>query len=915
MAEWRQELSQRCAAAGLDPATADALQRELEEHLQDRYDDLVAGGATPAEATRVVRGEMPPPAAIRQLAKSRPVYQPPPAPTDDSGRATGWLRHVRGDLHYARRMFLKDVTFTTATLATLMLCLAANIAVFAIVNAVLFNAVSTPDGHRLVLLGNAYPGAGASAGAGGNASVPDYFDRLEAVPGLAGQALFDAHGVSVGDRDAERIRAMSTTPSLFPMLGVQAALGRTFTDDENEPGRDNKVVLSDGLWRRRFGAAPDLVGQKVTVGGIPHDVVGIMPAGFQFFDNEVELWMPAGFTAEERADQSRHNNSWSHVGRLAEGTSQDEVQAQVDRLNAANLERFPALKQVLLDAGFRTEVTPLADALVGNLKRPLYLLWGGVACVLLIGVVNLAALALARASARRGEIATRMALGAELGRIRAQLVTEHMALAAVGGLLGIGLARGLLAGLPAIGVALAPAGREVAFEARVWCYGLALTAVVGLALGTIAVRAAGTTTSPAGALRTEGRGRTSSRATRRWRQVLVAGQVALACTLLVGAGVLLASFERLLAVETGFRPSVVTGAIALTRQAYPSDDARLAFIARLLEDVRSRPGISAAGVTTNIPFGGDSSDSVVWPEDATVTPGKGLVSPDRITVSAGYFEAMGAPLVAGRTFDGSERSGSEPVVVVDEQLARRFWPGRDAVGRYLVQPLSPDAIGAPTADNVKRWRVIGVVANMKQRALVTPAGTVGTYYFPSGQDVPSGFVVAVRAESSAGHTLSELRRVVAAIDPRLPLYNTKTMQERVDDSLTARRSTMSLAVVFSALALVLSAIGLYGVLASLVAQRTREIGIRMALGGSRRAIAKLVFSESAAVVGAGLVAGIAGAWWLGRALASEVFEVSTLDPTALGTAVVLLVAAAAAATAGPVRRALRVDPVVTLAAE
>ncbi|MEZ5420784.1 MAG: ABC transporter permease [Vicinamibacterales bacterium] len=469
------------------------------------------------------------------------------------------------------------------------LCLAANAAVFAVVDTVLLRAVDVPAGDRLVQLGNIYPGAGAAANAGGNSGVPDYFDRLTAVPALSEQAMFRTQGVSIGDTSAERLTAIATTPSLFPMLRAQAALGRTFTDDEATEGLNRKAILSDGLWRRRFGAAPDAVGRSIVVGGVPYEIVGVMPARFRFYDDEVALWVPAAFSPDERSDAGRHSNNWTHVGRLAPGATIEQAQAQVDALNAANLERFPAMRQALIDAGFHTRVQRVDEVLTADLARPLYLLWAGVICVLLIGVVNLASLTLARATARQSEMATRVALGADPGRVRLQLVTEHLALALAGGVAGMALAVALLKVIATMGTGLLPPGRGLAFDPRAAGYAALLTVAVGLSLGLTAVRAIGTGT-PAAALRDEGRSRTGSRAARRLRQALVVGQVGLACMLLVAAGVLFASFRRLLTVETGFQPSVVTAAVSLPSAAYPTDPERLAFLQRLLEGARTLPG-------------------------------------------------------------------------------------------------------------------------------------------------------------------------------------------------------------------------------------------------------------------------------------------------------------------------------------
>lgn len=901
MAEWRAELERRCEASALTPQVRDVVEGELAEHLQDRFDEVVAGGAAPGDADRQVRAEVPTVEAIRQLGRRRVQFTPPaPAPaTETAGdaAATRVAGAILRDLRGAVRAFARARTFTAATLLTLATCLAANVAVFAIVHTVLFEALTVPAPHELVQIGNLYPNAGASASVGANSGVPDYFDRRTAVPALAPQALFRVHGVSVGDQAAERLVAMTTTPSLFPMLGVQAAMGRTFTDDEGEPGRDQRVVISDALWRRRFGGAADVVGRSLLVGGVPHQIVGVMPRSYRFYDDEVTLWLPAAFSAEEKADDARHSNNWTHVGRLAPAATLGQVQQQVDALNAANLERFPALRQVLVEAGFRSEARPVVDVLTADVQRPLELLWAGVGAVLLIGVVNLAALTLARGTARRGELATRLALGAAPWRVRTQLLTEHLLLAAIGGVAGAGLAWALLRALPAASLSLVPPGRDVVFAPAVWGYAALITLLVGLALGAVAM--IGLDPARANeALRDEGRGRSGSRGVRRLRQGLVVAQVALACTLLVVAGVLFSSFQRMLAVDTGFRAGVVTGAVSLPAQAYPDDAARLGFITRLLASVRALPGVTAAGATTNIPFGSSRSDSVAWPEGWTPSPGESFVSPYQIRVSDGYFEAMGIATVAGRTFDGRDTADSEPVVIVDARLAERFWPGRDPVGRYLLQPTSPEALSHPTPQNIRRYRVAGVVAPVKLFALVTPSNAVGVYYFPIAQQVPGGFTLAVQSAAAATAVEADLRRVLGGLDPRLPLFDVRVMQARIDESLRARRATMVLTAAFGALALGLSALGLYGVLAYLVAQRTREIGIRMALGGSAPAIAGLVVRESLLVVAVGLALGLGGAAWAGRGLAGELFDVRPLEPTA-----------------APARRALKVDPAVALAAD
>jgi predicted permease len=819
------------------------------------------------------------------------------------------MERLRQDLRFAVRLLLKDRTFTLTTVLTLALCIGANAAIFAVVNSVLLQPLPVPGADRLVLLYNSYPGAGVERASSG---VPDYYDRLRETDVFEELAMYQQRGVTVGgEGSAERLTALAASPSLFRMLRAEPLRGRAFTEDEGEPGADRKVILGYPFWQRTFGGSESAVGQDVRLNGQPYQVVGIMPPGFHFIDPEVDMWIPLAFTAEQRADDARHNNSWTMVGRLKPGASVEQAQQQLDALNARNLERFANMKQVLINAGFHSVVTSLQGDMVREVRRSLLLLWGGVLFVLAIGAVNITNLVLIRSTARSRELATRHALGAGLARLTRQLLTETVLVTLVGAALGIAVGYSALGLLAGVGVDSLPRASEIRIDATVIAFTAALALVVGVIVGLVPVvnlRQANLSQ----AFREESRSGTSGRGTRAVRRVLVASQVAFAFMLLAGAGLLLASFERVLGVAPGFEAgSVLTARVTPPASRYPDEPQLEAFANRLLDSMRALPGITSAGLTSSIPFGEDFSDSVILAEGYQMAPGESLVSPYRVVVTPGYMETLKIPVQAGRTFTDSDTATSQPVAIVDEALAAKFWPGQDPVGRRLRLPQSPEDFVTPGPNT--RWiTVVGVVGTTKMAGLVTSDTRVGTYYFPLSQDGMRSMTLAVRTSGEPQAVTSSMRQALAAIDPELPLYGVRTMQQRIDESLVDRRTPMLLAALFAVAALLLAAMGLYGVLAYQVAQRRREIGIRLALGSEPGGIFALVLREGIGLLAAGLGVGIAGAFAIRRAIESQLYEVSAMDPLVLTAVAAVLGAAALLACAIPARRASRIDPMMAL---
>jgi hypothetical protein len=604
---------------------------------------------------------------------------------------------LRDDLKLALRLPVQEPGYAATVLATLAVAIGATVAVASVFHSVVLRPLPFPEPERLVALENLYPGAGVTEH-GGN-SVPHYFDRRKSVEAFEEVAVFRPVDRTLdGEGAPERIAAALASPSLFPVLRVEPALGRFFAEEESEPGNEAKAVLSWGLWRRFYGGSDHraprggarALGQTLRVDGTAHTVVGVLPPGFRFVDLEAELWLPAAFTAEDRSDDRRHSNNWVMVARLAPGATVERARGEVEALNATERERFPEMGQLLLDAGFHTEVEPLREALIEDIRPTLGLLVAGSLCVLLIACVNLANLALARATARTRELATRSALGA---------------------------------------------------------------------------------------------GRRATAA----RDLLVGVQVAGAAILLVGAGLLLASFVELLAVDPGFRAEgVATATVSLPDSRYAEDAARLTFARELVAAARDLPGVESAAAATAIPFGGSFSANAISVEGYVRRPGESLLAPFQTLVTPGYFETLGIPLLDGRTFDERDRQGSLPVVVVDRWLAERYWPGESALGKRI-------ALGAPDLDEELRWMTVVGVAGEVRMATLGAGEQHGAFYMPHGQQ--PGFSHALTLVARVGPEgvdpaalTKPVRRVVQRIDPALPIFDAATLEERVGRSLIARRA-------------------------------------------------------------------------------------------------------------------------------
>jgi len=814
------------------------------------------------------------------------------------------------DLKYGVRSLLRDKGFAVTVLLTFAVCIAANAALFAIVNSVILRPLPVADANSILIMSNDYPNAGVRGS--NNSASGDYFDRLREVTVFESQAMFRGRNQTIElNGSPQQIRGMKVTPSWFHLLRVSPMLGRPFTEDDGEEGRDQEVILSYGLWQELYGGDKAVLGRSLRISGQPFTVVGVMPRKFDFIEPEVRLWMPLAFSAEEKT--VHHNNNWYHIGRLKPGATLQQAQAQVDALNQENLERFPEFKELLINAGFHTTVKPLQDMLTAGVKGTLYLLWGGAFLVLLIGGLNIANLALARLAMRRKQIATRIALGASRAQLVRQLILENVGLAFLGGGCGIALGAGVLRGLNAIGLEHFPRANEVRMDGTAVLVSLGLSLSAGLFIALFPLSGI-SKIGISDALREEGRTGTGGKKSRRVRQFLVTAQVGFAFTLLMGAGLLLASFRNLLHVDAGFRPNgVVSASVSLPSSRYAKDDVLRDFMNRALPAIRSLPGVSHAGATGAIPLGGNHNDSVILAEGYQMRPGESLISPLNIVVTPGYFEALGISMVRGRTFDERDSETAPRSIIVDERLARHFWPNQDPIGRRMYFPGTGDPKDFMKVTEHTVWlTVVGVARTLRYENLDDSGASVGAYYRSNAQDPSRTFTFAIKTAGDSASTVRALRSEIARLDPEVALFDIHSMEERIDLSLASRRTSMLLANAFGGVALFLASLGIYGVLAYLVAQRTREIGIRVALGSTRAGILQLVLREGFKLVAMGFVLGVVAAAYLQKAVATQIYGVRPYDPLVLVGVMALLAGIALGACAVPARRAMSVDPIVVL---
>ena len=827
-----------------------------------------------------------------------------------SARANAMESLLR-DARLALKLLWKEKTFSATVLLTLAVCIGANVAIYSVIHTVLLAPLPFKQPDRLVTVYNSYPNAGAARGSNGTI---DFLQRRAHVAAFEEVAIFQGSGSTVGgDEGSERVATMRVSPSLFPLLGVEAALGRTFTEEEMAEGNDHEVVLTDAYWHEHFGAAPDAVGRSLRVDGREYTIVGVLPADFELPGRvSTRFFMPIGLSDEDRDMHAWHSNNFDMIARLRPGATIEQALAQNEALNESLIDEWPVpnARQLLQDAGYHLVVAPLAAELVRDVRPVLYMLWAGVGLVLLIGCVNIANLLLARAQTRIGEVATRLALGAPRRRIARQVLTEAIVMGVVGGALGVGLGALGLKLLKGLGAADLPRGTHIGIDTSVMVFTAVLAVAAGVVFGSIPmVQIMRGDLSPV--FRTEGRTGTASRRAVLLRNGLVTSQVALAFVLLIGAGLMLMSFRAALAVDPGFDPDgVLTAFVSLPSARYPDGNARRQFTEALRSGIAAIPGVNAVGITAQLPFTGNNSNSVILPEGYVPSPGESVLSPMQVLVSPGYVEAMGIQLVDGRTFRDSDGPDGLRVMLIDEWLAHRYWPDRSPLGDRMLYGVPPGTDSIPP-ESV--FTIIGVVKTIKHNDLTAPPSEhVGAYYFCTLQRPPGFQAMVVRTDVPPASVTPALRQVVARLDGELPVYGVETMRGRIDESLRTRKVPLVLLGVFAAVALFLAVVGIYGALAYSVTQRTREIGIRMAMGSAPSDVFRSVVGQGLRVTGLGLVVGIGSALLLTRLVRSLLFGVQPSDPRVLIVVAVVLGAVGLVACLIPARRATTVDPVSAL---
>ena len=801
------------------------------------------------------------------------------------------------DIQFAVRTLRKQPVFTLVAILTLALGIGANTAIFSLLYQILLRPLPYPDPERLVFVWNSYPGINLPQA---SVSIPDYIDRKTQAPALEDATLFTMRTANLNEGgNPEQVRALAVTPSFFSTLRRSPMIGRAFTEDEAKPDADKFAILTYGLWTSQYGADRSMVGRDIRVNGEPHRVVGVLPPDFEIPASDIALVVPFSFTPQQMSDQGRGNEFSSMIARLRPGATIEQANGQFKAIVARNLERLPQYQSFAKTSGFGGYAIGMRDQLVGDVRAPLLVLQAGVILLLLIACTNVANLLLMRATARLRELAIRTTLGAGRARIVTQLLTEGIVLSIAGASVGLAVGVAGIKALIALSTAQLPGSPETTLHVPVLLFTLALAVATGVVFGLVPAVAV-LRGNAAAFLKDDSSRGTSGKRTGRTRATLVVAETAIAVVLLVGAGLMIKSFARLQNVDPGFTiDNVLTAQIALPAARYPDAPARAAFWNRIIERARAIPGVSASGLTTNVPFNGNVGSGSYTIVGRTLTPGEAMPHGRQEIVGGDYFKAMRIPLVSGRTFEDTDTATSRAVCVIDEYLVKKYFADRSPLGQQIQR--------GPTF----KATIVGVVGTINSIDLGQPV-TKERIYYAAAQQAPRAMALVLKTGLDPLALVPQVRAAVQAIDAEQPIADVRTMDQWVSRSLQNRRAPMTLLAVFGAVALVLSAIGIYGIVAFGVAQRVREFGIRHALGADSGSIVSLVLSEGLRTAGGGIGIGLLGALALTRSLQSLLFGVTAHDPLVFAGVAIVLLAVALAACYVPARRATRVDPMVAL---
>jgi len=893
--DWKSEIEQRLAGSRLDPGRRMEIVQELSQHLDDRYRELCAGGVERDRARRDALAEL----DDQDLIGALGAIEASPGDViplgDDRRRSV--IASIRQDVRYAARMLRRNPGFTLVAILTLALGIGATTAIFSVVNGVVLRPLPYAMAERIVVIWGNLHRPGVNAIPGSAAEYVDYRDRTRAFDVVA---AYDTDGFNLtGEGDPERIEGAIVTPTLFPLLSANAAIGRTFLPEEEQPGRERVVLLSHGLWMRRFHGDPAIVGRPIAVDGASMEVVGVMPASFQFPDASTELWRPILLDADAVSDNNRGSHGYTILARIESGVTIDRAQADLDAVTATFKSEHPNNYR----NDFSTSIRPLHDEIVGETSRPLYVLLGAVGLVLLIACANVANLTLARAVTRGKEIALRTALGASRSRLLQQLLTENVLVSLAGGTAGLFVASCGVRLLIAAAPDAIPRLHEVTVDGRVIAFATLISLATGLLFGMVpAMRASRTDLHDS---LKEG-GRSGGAMHRRAGNVLVVAEVALSLVLLIGAGLLVHSFVKLQDVEPGFAPSnLLTFRLSLPAARYTTFAQGDAFFDNLFDSLKSSPGVSGAAAINALPFSGVGGSRSFFIEGREIKRPEDQPEEQVRFATHGYFETMKIPLLAGRTFSPRDTRTTTRVAVVNDAFARKHFPGGSAIGHRV----------AFSRDQPTWFEIVGVVGDIKHRGL--DAAARPELYTPYRQPLFADWTVRpmqviVRTAADPLAATAFVRREVTRIDPAQPISDVRTMEGRIQRSLKDRRFNMMLLAAFAVFALTLAAIGIYGIVSYSVTQRTQEIGVRVALGAQPRDILRMVVKEGLSMTLIGTAAGLAAAAAVTRVMSTLLFGVSAADPITFTVIPLVLIAVAAWACYLPARRALRVDPIVAL---
>ncbi len=891
MPEWKSDIRKRLASLKLEPARENEIVEELAGHLEDRYQEMLARGATHEEADLAARTELSDgQLLVREL--NRIERQLGAEPFALGARRKNMLGNLWQDLRYGLRLIRKNPGFSAVVVLTLAVGIGANTAIFSVVNAVMLRSLPFQDPDRLVRLNESNPERGWPTFSVSHPNFLDWRERNQTFATIAATSGASANLGTAGE--IEVVRGSAVTVDFLAVLGTSPLMGRNFLPEEDKPGGATRVVMiTYGSWQKRFGADPDVVGKTVTINDNAFTIVGVLPESFAWeTGSNFELLFPLAPDPQ----RSRGDHRLTVIGKLKEGVSREQALADMNTIAAQLAEQYPESNKGWLVSGqsFYDWMIP------EQIRRSLLLFLGAVGFVLLIACSNVANLMLARAAARQKEISIRIALGAGRWRIGSQLLVEALSLAMISGIAGLGVAWLATKALKALNAGDVPRLDEISLDGRVLGFSLLISLLTGVLFGLApAIHAARTNLNEM--LKEGGRSVTGGRVRQRIRSMLVTVEVGLSVALLVSAGLLLRSFWRLQDVNPGFNADhLLTMRINLPRNRYEDNPRAWGFYKRLVEEAGALPGIQAVAVTSGVPMGGGNTATQVQIEGKPAAADGSSSSADWRIVSPGYFRTMGIPL-RGREFDERDSEDSQPVTIISEEMARRYWPDEDPIGK----PVMLLSLGRKT------YTIVGVAGDVRSLGLDSdPAPMVYASTAVAATWNPMNLVIRTGGEPAS--QVSAVRSTLGSIDPNIPIYDIRTVDELLSNSLGSRRFTMFLLGTFAAVALLLACVGLFGVMAYLVSQRTHEIGVRLALGARPGDVFRLIIGRGMALASAGSALGLAGAWAIGRFLESMLYQIKPTDPITLASAPLVLLAVALLACYVPARRAMKVDPMAAL---